>query len=176
MIEIRAINNNDIKNLKINNEPFDIVGTINISRIDNKWSHKINYYDKSSIYTMTFPNEIYTENELNDIIFIGAFDDDKCVGLAVLTNSPFKYIYLSDLKVNNECRHQQIGSKLITKCKEIANEKGYSGIYTICQDNNVGAFLFYLKSGFIIGGYDDKIYNHTSQENKGDIILYCESK
>ena len=49
------------------------------------------------------------------------------------------------------------------------------GSYLECQDNNPGAFLFYLNSGFYIGGLDTNVYRHTSQEGKADILLYCET-
>ena len=56
-------------------------------------------------------------------------------------------------------------------CREIILAHG---IYTEAQDNNLGACLFYLKSGFIIGGIDTKIYSFTPQENKKDIIFYLD--
>lgn len=85
-------------------------------------------------------------------------------------------MYLSDLKVNKKYRGQHVGQKLIAKAKEIAREKGYAGLYTQGQDNNPGACLFYLKTGFYIGGMDTNVYCHTKQEGKADIIFYCDVK
>lgn len=65
---------------------------------------------------------------------------------------------------------------MIAKAKEIAREKGYAGLYTQGQDNNPGACLFYLKTGFYIGGMDTNVYCHTKQEGKADIIFYCDVK
>ena len=58
------------------------------------------------------------------------------------------------------------------KAKKIAAEKGYRGIYTQGQDNNLGACLFYTKYGFRIGGLDTEVYKGTSQDGKADIIFY----
>ncbi len=107
--------------------------------------------------------------------FIGAYDENQCVGLAILQPGFFKYMYLYDLKVSQKYRRQHIGHMLIQKSKEIASQNGYCGIYTQGQDNNPGACLFYLNSGFYIGGLDTNVYRHTKQEGKADILFYCES-
>lgn len=45
-------------------------------------------------------------------------------------------------------------------------------VYTIGQDNNLAACLFYLEHGFEIGGFDNRCYRGTSQENKTNIYFY----
>lgn len=112
---------------------------------------------------------------MTDSIFLGAYDDDTCVGLAILQPGFFKYMYLYDLKVSREYRGHHIGQRLIQKSKEIAVQNGYCGLYTQGQDNNPGACLFYLHSGFYIGGLDTNVYRHTKQEGKADILFYCEA-
>lgn len=34
--------------------------------------------------------------------------------------------------------------------------------------------IIYLKNGFVIGGLDTHVYKGTSQENKKDILFYCD--
>ena len=87
---------------------------------------------------------------------------------------PMKLMYLYDLKVNREYRHKGVARLLLEKAKEIALSSGYSGIYTQGQDNNLGACLFYIKSGFYIGGLDTNVYKGTKQEGKSDIIFYLD--
>lgn len=84
-------------------------------------------------------------------------------------------MYLYDLKVNKAYRRQRVGKMLVQKAKEIARQNGYCGLYTQGQDNNPGACLFYLHSGFSIGGLDTNVYRHTKQEGKADILFYCEA-
>lgn len=104
----------------------------------------------------------------------GGADADNCIGLAVMQEGFFKYMYLCDLKVSAAARGRGIGMKLIERAKELAREKGYRGIYVIAQDNNLGACLFYLKCGFRIGGFDTEVYRSTAQEGKSDIIFYLD--
>ena len=85
-------------------------------------------------------------------------------------------MYLYDLKVDPGCRGQGVGRLLIDKCREVAAEQGYKGLYTQGQDNNLGACRFYLKMGFEIGGLDTRVYGGTSQEHKKDILFYCDIK
>ena len=84
-------------------------------------------------------------------------------------------MYLYDLKVNAEYRRKCIGKKLIEKAKEIALNLNYNGLYTQGQDNNLGACLFYLKNGFVIGGLDTEVYKGTPQQDKKDVIFYCDA-
>lgn len=86
-----------------------------------------------------------------------------------------KYMYLYDLKVNRNYRGQQIGKMLIDKSKEVAVSQGYKGLYTKGQDNNLGACLFYLKNGFVIGGLDTHVYVGSSQERTSDILFYFDA-
>ena len=83
-------------------------------------------------------------------------------------------MYLYDLKVRSAYRGKRIGKMLIEKSREVAKENGYRGLYTIGQDNNVSACLFYLGTGFRIGGLDTEVYKHTKQDGKADIIFYSE--
>lgn len=122
---------------------------------------------------MCFPDENYCyENMAENTTFIGAYDGEKCIGLAVMQEGFFKYMYLYDLKVNSAYRGQGAAKALMEKARAVAKEKGYRGIYTQGQDNNLGACLFYIKNGFYIGGFDSNVYKGTSQEGKADIIFY----
>ena len=112
---------------------------------------------------------------MENSVFLGAYDGDRCIGLAILQPGFFKYMYLYDFKVNRSFRSKHVGTMLIEEAKRIAKQSGYCGLYTQGQDNNLGACLFYLKSGFYIGGFDANVYRHTKQEGKADIIFYCES-
>lgn len=108
---------------------------------------------------MCFPDENYDYDKMaQNGIFVGAYDGDKCIGLAILQHHFLKYMYLYDLKINSDYRGKGVGKLLIEKTKEIAKEHGYRGIYTQGQDNNLGACLFYLNNGFVIGGLDTHVY------------------
>ena len=86
----------------------------------------------------------------------------------------FKHMYLLDLKVNRDCRGKNIGRRLIDCAKQLAAERGYRGIYTQGQNDNLGACRFYIRCGFRIGGLDTDVYMGTKQEGKSDIYFYLD--
>ncbi len=175
MIEIKNITKEQKADVNIPNEAFSLFGKLIPSYNDGKWTYEVLRFSSEAVTEMCFPDENYDYGTMNDSIFIGAYDGDTCIGLAILQPGFFKYMYLYDLKVNKAYRRKNVGSMLISKAKEIAAQKGYRGLYTQGQDNNLGACLFYLNTGFYIGGLDTNVYRHTKQEGKSDILFYCES-
>lgn len=173
LMDIRIIDNK--KDIMLKNEPFTIWGRMIPQYIDDKWSYTIEKYNPSEASEMCFPDENYDYDTMcENSFFVGAYEDEKCVGLAIFQKAFFKYLYLYDLKVSTECRRTGVAKKLIEKGKQIATEHGYRGIYTQGQDNNLSACLFYIHSGFRIGGLDTEVYKGTPQEGKKDIVFYLE--
>lgn len=173
MTEIRIIDFEHRADIHIPNQSFRLFGRMIPSYMNETWSYTI---EVSADETwMCFPDESYDyEAMAENSTFIGAYDKNVCIGLAIMQNSFFKYMYLYDLKVNQEYRQKGVAKHLIDKAKEIAIASGYKGIYTQAQDNNLGACLFYIKAGFYIGGFDTNVYKGTMQEGKSDIIFYCD--
>lgn len=170
----RKLTEDNEKDLNIPNDPIDIIGRFNVSRSDNKWTYTSEYFaDKTE---MTFPDENYDIKEiLEKGSAFGAYDQGKCVGLAVMQDDWTKFMYLSDLKVNRVYRKQGIARELIKECRREAVERKYKGIYTVAQDNNLIACRFYLNEGFEIGGLNTHGYKYTSQEHKSDIYFYLDN-
>ena len=175
MIEIRTIDSQHKEDINIPNEPFQIFGKIIPAYNGKEWSYRLHRFAAENVTEMCFPDENYDYDSMPDSTFLGAYDGNKCVGVAILQPGFFRYMYLYDLKVSREYRRQHIGEMLIQKAKKAAAQNGYCGLYTQGQDNNPGACLFYLNSGFYIGGLDTNVYLHTGQEGKSDILFYCES-
>lgn len=174
-MEYRVIDKEHSGDINLRNEPFPLYGKLIPTYLDEKWSYTIHLFPENEISEMCFPDENYDYGDLvKDHVFIGAYDGERCVGLAVLAEAMFKYMYLEDLKVSQEYRKRGVGRALMEKAAEAAHERNYNGIYTIAQDNNVSACKFYLNVGFEIGGFDNRIYRGTSQENKADIIFYLD--
>ena len=177
MIDIKLIDREHRQDINIPNEPFALWGRMIPSYKDEEWSYTVEHLNPQDVSEMCFPDENYDYMEMcNNSIFIGAYDGGKCIGLAILKDALLKYMYLYDLKVNKEYRNQGVASLLITRAKEAAVERGYHGIYTLGQDNNLSACLFYLKYGFHIGGLDTNVYKGTTQEGKADILFYLDIK
>lgn len=151
MIRVKRINNSS-QDINIPNEPFSLWGKMIVSYNGEKWTYLTDEFHENDVTEMIFPDENYDFEALKkDYFFIGAYDDqDKCIGLAIYKKDWFKYLYLEDLKVVKSYRGQGIGKLLLDEGKQLAKENDYRGIYTIGQDNNLSACLFYLKSGFFI--------------------------
>ncbi|WP_122646792.1 GNAT family N-acetyltransferase [Enterococcus mediterraneensis] len=159
--------------LQLPNEEFELFGRMLVSRRDEKWQYDTTFFETKE--TMRFPDEGYTYKEVDEKGFaIGAYEGQKCVGLAIFENQWGGYAYLQDLKVNKAYRNQGIAGKLIEKGRALAKENGYQGVFTIGQDNNLAACLFYLKQGFVVGGLNTQVYRHTQQEGKADIYFYLD--
>ena len=173
MITVRIIDAEHKADINIPNQPFQLFGRMIPSYVNEQWSYDVERLPKEQITEMCFPDENYDYDEMaENSVFIGAYDGDTCIGLAILQEAFFQYMYLYDLKVDPAYRGKRVGAMLMEKAKEAALERGYHGIYTQGQDNNLGACLFYLKNGFVIGGLDTQVYKGTPQENKKDILFY----
>lgn len=173
MIEIKQIDSAHQKDILIKNDPFPLWGRLIPSYQNGIWGYEVEEFHQSQRGEMCFPDESYDYDRMApSTFFVGAYDSGKCIGLAVLEKGFFKYLYLSDLKVNQSHRGRGVGRMLIEKCMEIAKAEHMRGVSLQAQDNNLSACLFYLKTGFRIGGLDTEGYNGTSQEGKADIKFY----
>lgn len=175
MLKIKIIDEERKQDINIPNEPFQLFGRMIPSYINEKWQYEIVYFEQDKIGEMCFPDENYDYNAMKEhCVFVGAYDGEKCIALAILKDAMMKYMYLYDLKVSKAYRRQGVASALIEKSKEICRERGYRGLYTQGQDNNLSACKFYIKTGFYIGGFDSNVYKWTKQEGKSDIIFYLD--
>jgi ribosomal protein S18 acetylase RimI-like enzyme len=175
MIDTRIITRENSRDINIKNEPFELWGRMLPSYVNGKWDYTTAEFDREDITEMCFPDENYDfEKMQSDSTFIGAYDGSRCIGLAIMQEDFFKYMYLYDLKVAAACRGKGVGKCLIERAAQVASAKGYRGIYTRGQDNNLSACLFYAKNGFHIGGLDTDVYRGTNQEGKSDILFYMD--
>lgn len=174
-ILIRLLEAQDASDINIKNEPFLLFGKMLPSYQNGKWNYSISKNEKTE--WDIFPDENYNfETMKNEHIFLGAYDGSNCIGLAILKHQWNKYIYLYDLKVNSAYRGQHIATRLIETAYKYAVEHDYRGIWTIGQDNNLAACLFYINTGFRIGGLDTDVYSGTKQEGNADIYFYKDSE
>ena len=175
MIEVRRITKENPQDLNLKNEPFAMPGKFIPELKDGIWSYRTELFETSQI--MTFPDENYDFEEVDQKgILFGAYEDGKCIGIAIYEDYWLKYMYLYDLKVSAAARGKGAGKALVQAGMEAAKERGYKGLYTIAQDNNLNACRFYLSAGFAIGGFDNRVYGGTSQAGKADVIFYQDAK
>lgn len=173
MAEIKIIGENNAGDLRLKNDPFVLWGRMHPTRMDGKWDYTVEHFTEHR--EMCFPDEDYTLDETGRTVYLGAYAEGKCVGLAVLKDYFFRYMYVEDLKVSAAYRGRGIGRELIEAAARVAGERGYRGMYLVGQDDNLTACLFYLRTGFRIGGMDTEVYRGTKQEGKADILFYREN-
>lgn len=178
MIQIKRITEANQDDINIPNEPFALWGKMIPTYDGKKWAYTTEKFKENEISEMVFPDENYDfESRKKECFFVGAYNEyGKCVALAVFKRDWYKYLYLEDLKVCKDYRGVGIGKLLFDEGKKIAAENGYRGIYTIGQDNNLSACLFYIKSGFVIGGFNTHVYNGTNQTDKSNIYFYLDNE
>ena len=146
MTVTRLIDAQHSKDINLPNEPFKLFGRLIPKYSDGKWSWETELFAPENASEMRFPDENYDFEQMSEnSTFIGAYDGecddesirgaaggadaDNCIGLAIMQEGFFKYMYLYDLKVSAAARGRGIGMKLIERAKELAWEKGYRGIY-----------------------------------------------
>lgn len=172
-ISIRFIGSENASDINIKNEAFKLFGRMLPCYQDGKWSYST--IENEKVEWDIFPDEDYSFEDMEkDHVFIGAYDGSRCIGLAILRHQWNKYIYLHDLKINNAYRGQHIATQMMKVAGEYAKEHGYRGIWTIGQDNNLAACLFYINNGFRIGGLDTDVYIGTGLEGNVNIYFYKE--
>jgi len=176
MIEIKRIDEVTKNDINIPNEAFSLWGKMIPTYDGNKWAYTTEKFEESKVSEMKFPDENYNfDLQKKAFFFVGAYKESgECVGLAIYKHDWLKYLYLEDLKVYKAYRGKGIGKLLLVEGKKIAAENGYRGIYTIGQDNNLSACLFYIKSGFSIGGFNTHSYGWTNQAEKSNIYFYLD--
>lgn len=168
-IDIHPIDAAHAADARLPNEPFALWGRMIPRLEDGVWSYAVE--KRAEAAGMVFPDEPY-DVASDDALFLGAYVDGACVGLAVLRADMFRYLYLDDLKVSAAARGKGVGGALIDACMDEARRRGLRGVYAIAQDDNLSACLFYLKRGFEIGGFDNRCYRGTSQAHKANIYFY----
>lgn len=172
-MEIRLLTAENAKDLNLKNEPFTMPGRFIPSLRDGVWNWRVESYETPE--TMCFPDGNYDFEEVTrDGVVLGAYEDGRCIGIAILQNAMFKYMYLWELNVSAAHRGRGVGKALMAAALDLAKERNYNGIYCQAQDNNLNACMFYLHAGFRIGGFDNHVYTGTKQENKADIIFYLD--
>lgn len=142
MIEVRLIDTAHKEDINISNEPFPLRGRMIIEHTENVWNHMEELLPLEKITEMVFPDENYKFEEMKEYIFLGAYEDETCVGVAILCSAFNPCLFLYDLKVNSNVRGKGIGRLLIEEAFKIAKKDKYAGLYTVGQDNNLNACLF----------------------------------
>ncbi len=132
MIEIKEITIDKKSDINLPNEPFKLIGQLEVEYVGGKWLYSEKYLPEEEITEMTFPAENYVYEEMQDYIFLGAYstdgaDNGECVGVAILSPHFTGRLYLEDLKVSEKARGKGVGKILVEACLSLAKERDFKG-------------------------------------------------
>lgn len=107
--------------------------------------------DLAAIFTVKSPNEEYK-------LFV-AEEDRKIVGFSRIHFYRWnKSAYTIELLVDSGYRRRRIGTLLLKAMEDFAREKGARVLMFDTSIDNIPALNLYLRNGFRICGYNDKLY------------------
>lgn len=122
---------------------------------------RIPAYEKSYSDEESEENEdiLYSEyiDNPDQIVYL-AFIGNQAVGRIQLRRNWNKYAYIEEIAVDRSYRKHGVGRKLIEQAKRWAKAGGMPGIMLETQNNNVRACKFYESCGFVLGGFDLRLY------------------
>ena len=95
----------------------------------------------------------------------GCFDEEKLIGLVEVSKGQWdKRVRVTNIRVDKEYRRTNVGTLLMNRIKELAKKEGYRAIILETQTFNTKAIDFYLKQGFVFGGFDASCYSNSDIE------------
>lgn len=162
------------KDLHVANQPFDVIGKLDVGLLDGRWQAAERLFDTAT--TKQYPNyngataEDYIRDQSRAAFL--AYRASTCVGQILLAKSWNGYARIEDLHVAARFRGQGVGTALLRKAEEWASEQGIEALSAECQDNNLLASRFLQKNGFEIGGADVSLYKNLGQPYEDEIALY----
>lgn len=96
-IIIHILDANHSKDINIPNQPFLLFGRLIPTYMNEQWDYQVQRFEESQITEMCFPDENYDFDKLSKNSFVvGAYENDECIGIAILQHSWNKYMYLYD--------------------------------------------------------------------------------
>jgi len=155
------------------NEPFLMIGRVCPTYENRQWQYMEDLW--SSSVPKQYPNddwerETYLDSE-DHVIFL-AYREKKIVGQIVLRKDWNRYAFIEDICVAASARGQGVGSALIERAKQWAEEQYLCGLALETQDTNVLACRFYRKCGFSIGGVNTMLYRGFEKPWSEEIAIY----
>lgn len=82
-----------------------------------------------------------------------------------------RFAYVEDIVVNPEFRGRGVGRQLLERGIQWARENNFPGVMLETQDDNVPACTLYESCGFVLSGFDRKVYKAINPNTK-ETALY----
>ena len=169
--QIKEINQSNVDNFGMCNEPFRVIGRLKVEYRDNMWKYTeelcCDPMGRMSDISYIDPTD-YLNSVDRTILF--AFDQlGECIGEIRLRRNWNDYCFIEDVAVKRVMRGKGVGRKLLEVAEEWAKGRGLNGFMLETQDTNLIACRFYMKNNFVLGGVDHMVYSNF--EGNKDIAL-----
>ena len=174
MFNITEMTNENKINLHCANQPFDVIGRLDIRFNNGEWETSEVLLENT--YCKQYPN--YNGANASDYINLNdkqvyfAFNGSECVGQILLSKSWNGYAHIEDISVSKAFRCKGVGTLLLSKACEWAKENGLSALSLECQDNNLYASRFLIKNGFKIGGVNAELYAMLGEPYSNETAVF----
>ena len=125
------------------------------------------------------PLEWEEQFDITNWAFFMAFDEDIPIGAITIVSKTKDVNMLDgrddmsvlwDIRVDDRCKQQGVGTKLFNMAVEWSKVKGFKQMKIECQNNNVPACKFYHKHGAVLGKIDQ--YAYYSDVNIRDEVQF----
>ena len=98
--------------------------------------------------------------------------DETPVGYAALSAGWNGLAFVDDIAVDAQWRGTGAAQRLMKQTFDWTGAKGLPGIRLETQTNNVAACRFYLRQGFVLGGYDRHLYEGLSPGTRETALFF----
>lgn len=159
---IKRLTKDNLSDLHTANQPFDIIGRLEITFQDGAWQSREALFETAA--KKQYPDydgaEASDYADAKDRAAFLAYENGECVGQILLCRAWNRYAHIEDLSVASAWRGKGIGKALFEQAIGWAKEQSLCGLSLESQDNNILAARFFAKMGMHIGAVNTMLYHH----------------
>lgn len=176
-ISIREMTAEDLGCWTDMDDSFIVDSALVLSYIENQFTYTVKdipSYEKSYSEEPTEQADDIDDSEYinnpDQVVYL-AFAEQQAVGRIVLKKNWNRYALIDMIQVDKQFRRHGIGRQLMEQAKRWALERGLPGVMLETQSINVRACKFYERCGFVIGGFDQYVYQGIPAIS-GEVAVY----
>ena len=160
MVIINQMTNANKADLHKSNQPFDIIGRLDVRFENGRWT-------STEVLARKVTSKQYPDYDgaiaddyiaASDRVAYLAYDNGECIGQVLVAVTWNKYAHVEDISVARDYRGRGVGTLLLSAAEGWARNMGLAALSLESQDNNILASRFFAQNGFNIGGANTELY------------------
>lgn len=92
---------------------------------------------------------ITAEIKANPDFFLGAFETDHLLGVAIIS-SDLRKGWINRLAVDPDCRNRGVAKALIAECEKTLRNRGLRLFCALIEDSNVASITLFKKCSYVV--------------------------